>query len=207
PLGLAQTQIDETILCAVNGLQDSGDDAGVAWSHSVSNSPAVAPSGLSADQPFAVVFRKFSVNAPSALERKNVGIDADINRLCPVFAIDGSHENRRGGGHGRHGANFLEIALLQITRPGGAVQSDGSRVIRTAFGHNQNVGAEPIQFVADTRAISILKCKQAEQGGSGDADANGRYPGAQWPPLPFFRRELKPVHRITRPSTPPPGAN
>src|SRR5437763_891147 len=76
PLGLAQTQIDETILCAVNGLQDSGDDAGVAWSHSVSNSPAVAPSGLSADQPFAVVFRKFSVNAPGALERKNVGIDA-----------------------------------------------------------------------------------------------------------------------------------
>src|SRR6184192_707903 len=88
PLSIGQTHIDKTILSAVNGLQDSADDPGLAWLHSASNSPTVVASGLSADQPFTVVFGKFSRNAPGALECKNVGIDADINRLRSVVAIE-----------------------------------------------------------------------------------------------------------------------
>ena len=78
-----------------------------------------------------------------------------------------------------------KIILLEITWPVRSMQRDGSGVVRTAFGHDQDVRANSIDLISHRVAVTVVKREQTEHGRHAERDTCRGDSGPQGAPRPL----------------------
>jgi hypothetical protein len=148
-------------------------------------------------QPTARLLRKGSVQMPTAFDRQQSRLRALVDELfAGTVIIDRVHQDRSGHGHTCRLRHPSQVVGLQVAGPTRAVQRDGGGIIRTAFRNDQDVRAEPLQFVLHSGLIAALKREKAEEGSNGDCYPADRHSSPQFPSPGIFKRERNPVHEF-----------